>query len=156
MTKYTFDQKKKLATQLSKIRNKTDALYVYEIINKLNDKCPTKENNKKTLLFFHELTDETYDELEKFIKLLKKKKRKLSQLQTSDSIDTISQSQSTSQTNTDYKPYAIDEFPSQKDFTPKYKFSNKEKNIIKRKNYDNKINKDSDEIVYTKFNVEIS
>jgi hypothetical protein len=135
MNEYSHDDKKKLAQQISKIRNKKDAITIYKIILKYNNDLPTREISKKTNLFFHNLKSETYDEINKFIKLIKKKKKK------SNKTD--------SNTSYDYQPYVVDDF-NQKDIKPKYKLSNKEKNIIKRKNY-NSIDEENTDVIYQKF-----
>jgi hypothetical protein len=59
----------------------------------------------------------------------------------------------------EYKSYTEDEFPSQKDISPKLKYSNKEKSLIKRRRYEKSMNDDHDndsEVVYTSFDVNVS
>ncbi len=57
--------------------------------------------------------------------------------------------------NKGYTPYAKDEFPSQQGISPKLKFSNREKSILKRRRYDKNITKDIDsDVIYTSFDVD--
>jgi hypothetical protein len=145
MTEFTFEQKKKLKDQIEKVRNKKDSFEILKIIQDNNESCKTRESNKKTLLFFHNFTNKTYHKLDDYITALKKK-RKANSNKDSNLSDTMS----------DYKPYSADDFPSQNGFSPNLRFSNREKNIIKRKIYDSEINDDSDDIVYTKFDVSVT
>ena len=90
---------------------------------------------------FHDLKNDTYAKIENFLKTIKAKKI------------TRSYEIESTETPTNFKPYMADEFPSQKNFTPKLKFSNREKNLIKRKFYDEELSKNSEEVVYTTFDV---
>jgi hypothetical protein len=55
----------------------------------------------------------------------------------------------------EYNPYTPEEFPAQDGLCPKLKYSNHEKNLIKRQRYDNNINSENnkDNIVYCDFDV---
>ena len=53
-----------------------------------------------------------------------------------------------------YVPYVKDDFPSQRELCPKLKFSNRERNLIKRCRYDESINMDNESnIIYQDFDV---
>ena len=143
MKEFSFEQKKKLKDQIEKIRNKKDSFEILKIIQENNEYCKTRESNKKTLLFFHNFSNQTYNKLNEYIKELKKKRK-------------TNKDNNLSDTMSDYKPYSADDFPSQNGFSPKLRFSNREKNIIKRKIYDNEINDGSEDIVYTKFDVSVT
>ncbi len=146
--KYSYKYKKKIADRINKIKNKKDFVKIFEIIqsDKSDKKNQITENNNGLFLLFHNLKDETYVEIEKYLKILNKKRRYYKDSVNSEDIAS----------NTDlYKPYAIDEFPSQKGISPKLKYSNKEKNIIKKKRYEMNINSENnDDVIYCKFDVE--
>ena len=85
-------------------------------------------------MIFNNLNDSTYNKIDLYLKSITKK-----------------QSSPASETNTSEKKefvsYVKNEFPDQDHFNPKLKYSNKEKNIIKRQRYEKMITseKDSDE-----------
>jgi hypothetical protein len=129
--------KERLAEKISKITNKKDIISIFKIIYENNTSIISNitENNNGLHMFFHNLSDITYEKLHKKIKSINKKRKYF--------IDSDS-------CNTDeYKPYSNDEFPSQKGIKPKLKFSNKEKNILNKIKYNHIINDDSNSnIIY--------
>lgn len=143
MTKtYTISKKKKLVAKIHNLKAKSDFIKIYNIIKMYNN-IATKETNNSTYLLFDSLTDNTYEEIEKFLKQVTKRDKKLKK-----SIDNTSSAQ-------EYKPYAHDEFPVQKDMCPKLKYSNREKNILKKTIYDKKLAEENgSDVIYRKFNVD--
>lgn len=129
---YTHDKKKKLAEKISKIKKKEVLVKIFEII--YADNKNITENNNGLFMFFHKLQDSTYEKLENYIKELNNKR----QLNKST---TLTESDSTEKK--EFIPYSKDEFPAQDGMGPKLKFSNKEKNLIKRKRYDKYISNES-------------
>jgi len=134
--KYTRDRKERMVAKINKLTKKEHFIKVFKIIQE-NENKPTKEIGDSMMMFFHDLKNETYEEIDKFLKTVQKKEKKN---------DIITD---------DYKPYSNDEFPHNKDISPKLKYSNKEKNLIKRKRYDqNLMEENGSDVVYCKFNVE--
>ena len=135
--KYSKDNKERLVTKINKLGKKEHFVSVFNIIQKHEQK-PVKEIGNTTTMFFHDLKDDTYREIDKFLKLVSKKKT------TTETTE-----------NTEYKPYSQDEYPLQKNISPKLKYSNKEKNLIKRRQYDeNLMEENGSDVIYCKFNVD--
>lgn len=139
---YTYEMKKKLAARISKldkVKDKQHLIKIYEIISGENPTITEKKN--EVLMFFHKLNNETYNKLDNYIKQIRKKLK--------------NDSSNTSTEKKEYKPYAHDDFPDQEKLSPKLKYSNREKNIIKRQRYDETINSDNNNVVnkitYCKF-----
>lgn len=139
-TKYSHKKKKRLAEKISLIKDKKTLATIFGYI--YEDNKDVTENNNSIFMYFHKLTDETYAKIDKEIKKNNKRKKKSND---STSSDNYSEKK-------EFKPYSHDEFPSQKNFSPKLKLSNREKNLIKRKIYDYDINIDStNDVVYQQF-----
>ena len=135
--------KKKLANKIKKIKKKEDIAKILNII--LADNPSYMENSNGLFMFFHQLEDSTYEKISIELTSINKKRHLFS--------DSSVNSESFSE-KTEYTPYAKDEFPSQQGISPKLKYSNREKSLIKRRRYDKNINQDVDsEIVYTSFGV---
>ena len=142
---YSHERKKKLANKISKITNKKDQVKLFEII--YTDNKSITENNNGLFMFFHKMSNETYIKLEKELRRINKKKKYYSDSINSDTYSTEKR---------EYKPYTQDDFPAQKGISPKLKYSNKEKNLLKRHRYDKNINMDNNfSVVYTKFDVSV-
>ena len=139
--KYTRDQIKKLASKINKFTNKNDFIKIFEILkDEIGDSVT--ENNNGLFMFFHNLSDDTYEKIEKEVKRVNKKKNYYTD---SESIS-----------KKEYTPYMQDDFPTHKDLSPKFKYSNTEKNLIKRRHYNENVNNTDDNVVYTKFNVNLT
>ena len=135
---FTYEKKKKLAEKISKLKKKDDIVKIFEIIYE-QDQSVT-ENQNGLFMIFNNLNDATYHKIDLYMKSITKKQSSPASENTSDKKEFIS--------------YVQNEFPDQDHFNPKLKYSNKEKNIIKRQRYEKMITseKDSDEnIVYKKF-----
>jgi len=134
--KYTHEKKEKLVEKINQMKQKKDFIKILEIIKKRENK-PTKEIGNTTLMFFHDLKDETYNEINKYIKKVNKLNKK----------DTDSNEQ-------EYKPYSSDEFNSTGHISPNLKYSNREKNLIKRTRYDKNLEEENgSDVMYCKFSV---
>jgi hypothetical protein len=132
MQNYTHAEKKKLAEELRHIKKKKYLNKIGKIIIKHNNKFV--ENNNGTFMFFNNFTNETYDELKHLLFKIKKKnefekKNELSEKSLSDS---------------NYQPYISDEHNLSNESS--FKLSNKEKNLIKRKEYSKKL--DNEDNIY--------
>lgn len=163
---YSHEKKVKLANRISKIKKKSDLVKIFEII--YEDNQSLTENKNGIFMYFNKLNNETYYKLDAYLKCINKKEnfytesvsspcyQEISEDGNKESIqlsqhsyDELSENSST----TDYKPYTKDEFPSQKGISPKFKYSNREKNLLKRKRYDTTINSKTDDIMYCEFDV---
>lgn len=136
---YPYEKKKRLANKISKIKNQDVMIKLFEIISEDNNQF--SENNNGIFMLFHKLNDNTYYKIESYLKKLSRNKILSS---------TTSEEHSSTKP---FAPYIEDEFPEEHNLSPKYKYSNKEKNIIKRQRYDKAIstenNVDSDIIYQT-------
>lgn len=109
-SEYTLEKKKQLARKISKIKDTEIYREIFRIIQK--DNSDYTENKNGVLVNFNGLSDSTYKLIENII---------------NNNINNNSDSFST-----DYVSYSNDD----DDAIDKYKLSNKEKNIIKRKSYE--------------------
>lgn len=168
---YSHDKKVKLANRISKIKKKRDLLKIFEIIYEDNQSLTNNKNG--IFMYFHKLNNDTYYKLDAYLKQINSKENYYTESATSPTMTDKSEGQqsekyiSESQLSDDsgdhtssshnksveYKPYTQDEFPSQKGISPKFKYSNKEKNLIKRKRYDNNINAPDENVVYCEFDI---
>ena len=138
---YTINKKKRLARRINELRSIDEKTAIYNIIVD-NENIDTRESNNKVLMLFNKLSDTTYKKIDKYI-------NKLDKIKAGDSTNTIN--------TDDYIPYVNDEFPSQKDFSPKLKYSNKERTLIKRKRFDEKLAEENGtDIEYQEFNITAS
>jgi hypothetical protein len=136
---YSYDEKKALANKITRIKKKEYLVEIFEIIHQ--DNKSISENDNGMFMIFNQLDNKTFDKLDKFFDKMKKK-------DTEDRDSEMSKSE--------YKPYSKSEFPDQEKLSPKYKYTNKERNIIKRQRYDKILNDDSEQsnIIYKEFDTE--
>jgi len=128
---YTFERKKRLAAKIAKLKKKEDLVQIVDIIS---EEIKLSENQYGMFMVFNKLSDKTYEKIEQFIA---SKKR-------------TTNSETLSTEKKEYIPYAKDEFPEQEKLSPKYKYSNKERNIIKRQRYDDHLNNNNN-VIYKDF-----
>ncbi len=119
MNNYTHEQKEKLARRINKIKNKQKLIDILKIIQNDPSYDGMTENNNGIFMLFHKLSNETYYKIEKYLK----KNFNV----TSDDPFTDSQSINIDSYTNDFDL----------DHQTKFKYSNKEKCIIKRKLYNN-------------------
>ncbi len=157
---YTHDQKKRLAKEIQKLRRKEDIASIFKIIYEENKSIT--ENNSGLFMFFHTLSNPTYYKIEKYLRRIKKRRLQMNESVTSpeNNNTTLSTLSVTSDTYSEqdsekvYSSYNNDDLVAQDAISPKLKYSNKEKSLIKRKRYDKNINQDNEtNVVYCKFNV---
>ena len=121
--KWTYSRKKKILDKINRITNKEDMVTIFNIIKKENK--PYKELQNSILLFFHDLHDETYDELNKFINTL------VLSIRTKNKVIE------------DYVPYTEEEFKE---------YSKKERSILWGTERENELDKNKeDNIIYVNF-----
>lgn len=139
---YSYEKKKRLAERISKLKKKEDMVKIFEII--YQDDKNVSENQNGLFLFFHTLNDSTYHKIDLYLRSTTKKK---------SPTDSTSEQQSD---KTEYSSYVKNEFPDQENLNPKLKYSNREKNLIKRQRYDDHLNSENNSengVVYQKFDV---
>ncbi len=129
---YKIDDIKKLLSKIETIKDKNHIKKIKQIIFKENPELNTIKKATGTLLFFHNLSQSTYKKIDKFFNKLEK-----AQL---ESI-TTSLSESYERTLSDIKLVDTDE-------NHVVKLSNSERKIMKRKEYYNQINSDSNKEKY--------
>lgn len=140
--RYTHEKKKRIAKKIEKIgkRNKKEIVKIYEIIQndkKVQEQKLMTKNDNGYWMFFHKLEDTTYAKIELELANIYNRSSPIG----SDTID-------------DYKPYVQEEFPSQKGMAQRFKYSNKEKTLMKRQMYADKISMDNkSDVIYTVFDV---
>ena len=142
-SEYPYEKKVHLVDKISKIKSKKVLVKIFEIINEDNKDISINSNG--IFMYFNKLNNDTYYEIEHFLRQINKKNK----LNSTSSDDNILKKE--------YKPYVVDDFPSQKGMCPKLKYSNREKNLIKRKRYDNNINSENkvdESIVYCYYDSE--
>ena len=71
---YTFEYKKMLKDRIEKIADKKILEKIRDIIFKQNPNINVSQNSSGMLLFFHNLTDSTYNKLDSFLQKLEKDK----------------------------------------------------------------------------------
>ena len=130
-TKFSHTKKKKLAERISNITDIKELKTIKKIIFDFNPDLPVSKNPSGMLMYFQNLEEETYTELENFLdkKILKecaKKVKNINNLESILSSDILSSSNVISDNSDQH--------------VSKFKYSNKEKNIMRRKNYEKKIN----------------
>lgn len=139
MEKYTYIKKKRIAEKIGKIKNKKDLVKIYEIIK--NDKSSSNQiskNNNGMFVCFEKLSDDTYKLLDEFI---------------NDVLTENSENHSSERKK--YTPYNNDDSMSDKGVSAKLKYSNKERNLIKRKHYqDNLSSEQGSEVVFSVDNLD--
>lgn len=144
-TIYTYEKKKKLAERISKIKRKQDMVQILNIICEKNNKKIT-ENQNGVFLLFDKLDDETYQKIDNYLKTIVKKQQPNSDNQTllsPTASDKLSENQFVNYTQQDEK------------FSNDVRYSNREKNIIKRQHFEKKIKDQKDKnstVVYQNFN----
>lgn len=170
---YSHNRKERLVNKIMKIKRKRDLVKIFSIIQQSQSSSSNSdnvtENNNGIFMYFHNLSVETYLKLEECINEINKKNKKLSNNQNACSEDNNSIHSEESRSDklvdntvnndplaTKYTPYASSEFAYQNDFNPRLKYSNKEKNLIKRHRYDKNIDKENNvnkSVVYCDFDV---
>jgi hypothetical protein len=119
---YSFDDKQKLVSKIQNLKKKKYFETIRDIILECNKNLDVTDNSNGLFLCFHNLSNDTYVKIDKFIKKLNK----------------ISYTSENSENySTEYVPYSQQEYPFENN--AKLRYSNKEKSIIKRKIYDKHI-----------------
>ena len=127
---YSYEEKKKLSTKIEKIKKKKYLIKIFNIIMELEKDKKFIENDNGIFMFFHNYNDETYEKINKYLlKIERKNKLKEKKLSSEDS---------TSISDGKYLPYD-NQIINLENNKNNIKLSNKEKNLIKRKVFNNKL-----------------
>ena len=132
--KYTFEFKRKLKERIEKINSKEHVEKIKQIIFKNNLNMSYTQNSSGVLLFFHNLTDITYQKIDMYLKKIEFEKIKqltTTNISDEDVIDMIAPNLSENYNN--------------------IRLSSLEKNIIKKKDYYEKLKEENNvdtDIIY--------
>jgi hypothetical protein len=122
--KYSYNYKICLVKKISKIKNKYHLKIIYDIINNNNENnIDVMYDEKGININFENLSNIVYCKIDDFISLNYAKNKK--------------------KRHNKYIPYLQNEYPF--DDNSDVKYSNKEKNIIKKKNYDKQLTESNEE-----------
>jgi hypothetical protein len=128
MIEYTYEQKTKLATKIGRIKTKSELIEIKKIINNNNPSLELVKNNNGYFVEFHNLNENTYSELAKYIEKIEAlnnlKNTTVSELESSNS-DKYEKSENFSDSI------------SQK----KLKYTNSETHILNRVKYEKELKK---------------
>jgi hypothetical protein len=123
-SKYDYTKKLQLVKKINKIKKKDYLLNIFKII--LKDNKDFSENNNGVFIFFHNLSDETYEKLEMYVNYIFKLHQKNLNSELSDSIRNSDIISSIAISNGDHK----------KEIHITGNLSNKEKSLLRRKKYE--------------------
>ena len=117
--KYSFEDMERIVDNISKIKKKVYLEKIRDIVIENNPNIKITENTNGLFFHFDNLTNNTYKEIEKYIKKISKKKKN-----------------SDSNTLSEYVPYSTDEYTLR---DSKIKYTGKEKVLMKRNIYYNEL-----------------
>ena len=132
--KYSFESKKKLKERIEKLTERENIEKIKQLIFKNNPNLSYTQNSSGILLFFHNLTDDTYNKIDLFLRRIDNQKVKQITSTYTEEGDTIT---------------AIAEFSDS--YTNNIRLSSLEKNIIKKKDYYEKLKEENNvdaDIIY--------
>ena len=118
-SKYDYSKKTILVKKINKIKKKEYLINIFKII--IKDNKDFSENNNGIFIFFHNLTDETYEKLELYVNYIYKLHFKNNNSELSDTIK-----------NSDI----ISTLENKKEILLSNNLSNKEKSLLRRKKYE--------------------
>lgn len=160
MNEFPHEKKKILAKKISNLRKKEDMVKVLEII--YADNKNITENQNGLFMMFNELNDSTYYKIDSFLKSLSSNKKKSEDITVSAGSSCLSEDKSKFVTfaknefsDTLLKPPDTPAKTTQSE-SKSVKYSNKEKNIIKRQRYSEQLNSENNtdsNVEYAKFDL---
>lgn len=118
-SKYDYSKKMNLVKKINKIKKKEYLVNIFKIITK--DSKDFSENNNGIFIFFHNLSDETYEKLDTYVNYIYKIYYKNNNSELSDTLN-----------NSDI----ISTIENKKEIIIPNNLSNKEKLILRRKRYE--------------------
>lgn len=136
---FTFEKKKRLMGKIQKLKNNSDMIDIKNIIFLHNENPPHMKNSNGMFFVFDNLTDITYVELAKYlnkkehkqIKQMEKEIKQTSEL-LSEELDDVSK-----KNNNKYIPKNL-------------KFTNTETHLLNRRKYEQELQNNKNESLYTK------
>ena len=135
---YSSAKKQKLADRIADLKQKEDMIKIAQIIYAENPHM--MENSNGLFMFFNKYSTDTYAKIEDYLEQIK-----------------LRDSQDSENTATPkYVPQERDDFGPHEGISPKLKLSNKEKNVVKKRRYNDTLvieNKLDTGIVWQKFDV---
>lgn len=130
---FSFEKKKKMAAKISIMTNKDQLRKIRDIIFSENQNVSARKNNEGYLMYFQNYTNETYYKLEKYLNKIEKEKLEKQTRALTETSDQLLLS--SEDPNTDYTLSRS-----------RLRYSNTEKRLMKRRDYEKKINEPNDEI----------
>jgi hypothetical protein len=127
-TSYSNEKKKKIASKISEMRNKDDLRKIRNMIFEENPEIAVNKDSGGMLMFCQNWKLSTFVRLEKFIKDIEHKK--LSK-----------QAESITKTSEQLSVFSDDQPVNYLTDRTRFRYSNKEKSIIRRKAYENEMNR---------------
>lgn len=124
---YTLDDKRKLASKISKIKNKAQLRRIKDIIFEENPDVSTTKSSGGVLMYFQNFTTQTYFRIDKFLKAIDMKKAE--KLRESIKSTEAYLSSEFTENETDYSKVRN-----------RLRLSNKERRIMKKKEYEKDMN----------------
>ncbi len=137
---YPIEKKRRLAKDISNMRNKIHLRKIKEIIFEENPDIAVNKDNRGMLMFFQNLSYATYVRLDKFLRKIEKdklEKQTQSITETSEHLLLSSEADRT-ESNESVKDGKTVDYSKTR---TRLRYSNKEKNLIKRQQYEKNINK---------------
>lgn len=134
---YSFERKKKLAARISDMRDKDTLRKIRDIIFAENPEVSARKSSNGYLMYFQNYNDETYHKIEKFLNKLERDKLEKQTRSITETSEQMLLSSEADDPNTDYTVSRT-----------RLRYSNREKRLIKRRQYENIINEkiiDTDE-----------
>lgn len=126
LTDYSFEQKERLARRIQKLKKRRYLSDIESIIIKHNPNLDITTNPSGKFMYFQDLKKETYYALDKYVRKILK-------------FRTLSETSENTQYSSELTKYSEgDDDPFSNN--PKLRYSNKERNLIKRKLYDKHVN----------------
>jgi hypothetical protein len=122
---YSFDSKKKLATCISNLTNKTNLKKIKEIIFKENPNIAVNKNRRGVLMYFQNFSNDTYVKLDKYLKKIERENIDRDAKSITETSDQVMLSSEDPNGTTDYSRART-----------RLRYSNREKRLIKRRQYE--------------------
>ncbi len=126
---YSFDRKKKLAARISDMRDKDVLRKIRDIIFAENPEVSARKSSNGYLMYFQNYNNETYYKIEKFLNKVERDKIERQTKSITEISENMLMSSEQDDPNTDYTVSRT-----------RLRYSNREKRLIKRRQYENIIN----------------
>lgn len=141
---YPFEQKEKLARRIQKLNKRKYFADIEEIITQYNPELDMMANPSGKFMYFQDLNNETYYVLEKYLRYIKNNCDNSYSNNCSNNINKHDSNNNNTETSenaylsSENIKYSYEEEPYINE--PRLRYSNKERNLIKRKIYEKQIN----------------